>query len=439
MALAAPRICCLDLDTFFVSVERLLDPQPDGKAGRGRRASGSARGRHCGELRGAGARRALGDVAARAPSSSRRTPCSCRRATACTATTLRACGGSRRGTRRCRRSRASTRCFSTSPAARAVPAATATPVADATIERVVRAAHRRDSERASGCRRAPASRPAVRSPRWRAASPSRRASCSCRPGAEAAFLGPLPVRKFPGIGPVAEQKLRAIGLSTLAHVAAAPLGSSAAHLRCLGRVDSARLPRPGRARARARAAGVSGVRSAGSAHRHHLQRAHVPRRRARRRAASSRCCARCASACAGARASAASRRAPSRSSCGTQTSRPCTRSRTITPTCSELELYPVVLDSSRARAGAAPRDPPARNRTRLICARYDEQLLAVRRSASRCTGRSTASERATATTRFASRSPRPVARAQTRGSSARSITRSQTYCRAVLLAARRSG
>src|SRR5215468_1403674 len=27
MALAAPRICCLDLDTFFVSVERLLDPR----------------------------------------------------------------------------------------------------------------------------------------------------------------------------------------------------------------------------------------------------------------------------------------------------------------------------------------------------------------------------------------------------------------------------
>src|SRR3954465_242158 len=27
MALATPRICCLDLDTFFVSVERLLDPR----------------------------------------------------------------------------------------------------------------------------------------------------------------------------------------------------------------------------------------------------------------------------------------------------------------------------------------------------------------------------------------------------------------------------
>src|SRR5215831_7313865 len=31
MALTAPRICCLDLDTFFVSVERLLDPSLKGK------------------------------------------------------------------------------------------------------------------------------------------------------------------------------------------------------------------------------------------------------------------------------------------------------------------------------------------------------------------------------------------------------------------------
>jgi DNA polymerase-4 len=29
--LAAPRICCLDLDTFFVSVERVLDPTLEGK------------------------------------------------------------------------------------------------------------------------------------------------------------------------------------------------------------------------------------------------------------------------------------------------------------------------------------------------------------------------------------------------------------------------
>jgi DNA polymerase-4 len=43
-----------------------------------------------------------------------------------------------------------------------------------------------------------------------------------RAGAEADFLGPLPVRKFPGIGPVAEQKLLALGARTIADVAAAP-------------------------------------------------------------------------------------------------------------------------------------------------------------------------------------------------------------------------
>ncbi len=31
MALAAPRLCCLDLDTFFVSVERIFDPSLEGK------------------------------------------------------------------------------------------------------------------------------------------------------------------------------------------------------------------------------------------------------------------------------------------------------------------------------------------------------------------------------------------------------------------------
>lgn len=40
-------------------------------------------------------------------------------------------------------------------------------------------------------------------------------------GGEASFLGPLPVRKLPGIGPVAEQKLHAVGLRTLADVAEA--------------------------------------------------------------------------------------------------------------------------------------------------------------------------------------------------------------------------
>jgi DNA polymerase-4 len=40
-------------------------------------------------------------------------------------------------------------------------------------------------------------------------------------GSELDFLGPLPVRKFPGIGPVAEQKLLSRGMTTLADIAAA--------------------------------------------------------------------------------------------------------------------------------------------------------------------------------------------------------------------------
>ncbi len=42
-------------------------------------------------------------------------------------------------------------------------------------------------------------------------------------GGEAAFLQPLPVRRLPGIGPVAERKLEELGIQTLGQVAAAPL------------------------------------------------------------------------------------------------------------------------------------------------------------------------------------------------------------------------
>jgi DNA polymerase IV len=41
-------------------------------------------------------------------------------------------------------------------------------------------------------------------------------------GTEAATLGPLPTRKLPGIGPVAETRLHALGIATLAQVVAAP-------------------------------------------------------------------------------------------------------------------------------------------------------------------------------------------------------------------------
>ena len=42
-------------------------------------------------------------------------------------------------------------------------------------------------------------------------------------GNEAALLAPLPVRKLPGIGPVAEEKLQRAGLATLGQVAAMPV------------------------------------------------------------------------------------------------------------------------------------------------------------------------------------------------------------------------
>ena len=44
-------------------------------------------------------------------------------------------------------------------------------------------------------------------------------------GAEAEFLAPLAVRKFPGIGPVAEQKLQALGVKTLGELVRTPMQS----------------------------------------------------------------------------------------------------------------------------------------------------------------------------------------------------------------------
>jgi DNA polymerase-4 len=48
--------------------------------------------------------------------------------------------------------------------------------------------------------------------------------CLVRAGDEARFLAPLPVRKFPGIGPVTEQRLQAVGIRTLGALANLPRG-----------------------------------------------------------------------------------------------------------------------------------------------------------------------------------------------------------------------
>jgi len=220
MALAAPRICCLDLDTFFVSVERLLDPRLIGKPV----VVGGLPG-HRGVVTAASYE-------------------------------VRAYG--------VRSGMSLTRAFELAPNAVFLPtrhgvygdyaervrriAEAYTPVwqvasidemfldfsgcekmyrlpgdadPDSTIERVVRELTDEIDERVG----LPASAGIATS-----RSVAKVASGLAKPhgvllvpaGAEAELLGRLPVRKFPGIGPVAEQKLHALGLTTLADVAAAP-------------------------------------------------------------------------------------------------------------------------------------------------------------------------------------------------------------------------
>ena len=177
-------------------------------------------------------------------------------------------------------------------------------------------------------------------------------------GVERAVLAPLPVRSFPGIGPVAESKLHAAGYQTLGAIAEAPLADAARDLRRLGGLDPA-----GRAGTRRR------DRSAASARR---SPSTIPR--ARRSAASptsarsartsrdpatieSVLCGLCERVCWRAR----KRRIKAR----TVTLKlryadfhTLTRSRTLAPTHSELELYP---DRSR-------RCWPRRARVRCRCA-----------------------------------------------------------------------
>jgi DNA polymerase-4 len=221
VTLAAPRICCLDLDTFFVSVERLLDPSLVGKPV----VVGGLPGQR-------------GVVTAASYE-------------------VRAFG--------VRSGMSLTKAFELAPKAIYLPtrhgvygeyagrvrriAENYTPVAqvasidemyldfsgceglyakkedadpDATIERIVRKLTDEIQERLGLPSSAgiATSRPLAKVASGRAKP---RGVLMVRAGEERAFLGPLPVRKLPGIGPVAEGKLSAIGLTTLADVAQASL------------------------------------------------------------------------------------------------------------------------------------------------------------------------------------------------------------------------
>ena len=221
MTLAAPRICCLDLDTFFVSVERLLDPSLIGKpvvvgglpGQRGVVTAASYEVRPHGVRSGMSLTRAVelaphavflptrhgvyGDYATRVRRIAENyTPIS--------------------------QVASIDEMFLDFSGCESMYRLPGDLDADFTIERVVRKLRDEIQDRVG----LPASfgiatsRPVAKV-----------ASGLAKPhgvllvpaGAEAELLGPLPVRKFPGIGPVAEQKLNLLGLTTLASVAAAPM------------------------------------------------------------------------------------------------------------------------------------------------------------------------------------------------------------------------
>ena len=72
----------------------------------------------------------------------------------------------------------------------------------------------------SGCRSRSGSRARSSWPRSPAGSPSPTACCSCRRDGERAFLHPLPVERLWGVGKVTSAKLHALGVRTVAEVAA---------------------------------------------------------------------------------------------------------------------------------------------------------------------------------------------------------------------------
>ena len=217
-----PRICCLDLDTFFVSVERLLDPRLIGKpvivgglpGQRGVVTAASYEVRELGVRSGMSLTRAF-ELAPDAVFLPTRYDTYGQYAT------------------RVRRiaedytplSQVASidEMFLDFSGCESLYGTSADADPDATIARVVRQLTDEIQQRVG----LPASAGIATS-----RSVAKVASGLAKPrgvllvpaGTEAAWLGRLPVRKFPGIGPVAEAKLHAIGLTTLGQVAAAPSG-----------------------------------------------------------------------------------------------------------------------------------------------------------------------------------------------------------------------
>ncbi len=217
----APRLCCLDLDTFFVSVERLLDPSMRGKPvvvggsrhGRGVVTSVSYEARAFGIRSGMSIR----EASERAPADAVFVP-----------------GHSDAYMDYSRRAREIVERYSPIVIAASIDEhyldfrgcerlyhRTGDADDDATILRVVRELTA-TIDRELGL---PASAGIAT-----AKSMAKVASVLAKPqgvvlvraGTEAATLAPLSVRKLPGIGPVAETRLHAVGIETLGQLVDAP-------------------------------------------------------------------------------------------------------------------------------------------------------------------------------------------------------------------------
>ncbi len=220
MTLAAPRICCLDLDTFFVSVERVLDPTLIGKpvivgAAPGQRGVVTAASY---EVRALGVRSGMSIKKAYelAPHA------------VYLPTRHGVYGDYAQRTRRIAENYTPVsqvasidEMFLDFSGCESLYFAAGDATPDCTIERVVRKLT--DEIQAEVGLPSSAGIATTRSVAKVASGAAKPRGVLLVPaGAELAFLSPLPVRKYPGIGPVAEQKLLDAGLHTLGDLVAAP-------------------------------------------------------------------------------------------------------------------------------------------------------------------------------------------------------------------------
>ncbi len=217
----APRLCCLDLDTFFVSVERLLDPSLCGRPvvvggarwGRGVVTSASY------EVRAFGVRAGMSirEASERAPNDTAFVP-----------------GNSEAHGDYSARARAIVERFSPLVVAASIDEhyldfrgcerlyrKPGDADDDATIERTVR---EMTAAIASELGLPASAGIATSKPMAKVASGLAKPQgvLLVRAGTEEATLAPLPVRKLPGIGPVSEQRLGALGITTLGQLVQAP-------------------------------------------------------------------------------------------------------------------------------------------------------------------------------------------------------------------------